>query len=377
MRKSRFKLIGLLLLLCSIVPVWSALAEEPIRLAAIYAVTGVAAEQNAPSLQGVKNAVAELNRQGGLLGRPVELLVLDNLSTPIGSLDAAERARDRGVAAIIGAAWSSHSLAIAQVAQAAGIPMVSSYSTSPALTRIGDYIFRVCYTDDFQGAVLAQFAIEDLNARTAVIFTDVTSEYSISLSQIFRANFEQQGGKILDEIEYKLKQPDFTAEVQRTKRSGADVVLLAGHFESGRIARDLQQGGVKAIPLGGDGWVDGPFLDNGGSELRQGFFTTHWAEQVESQRSRDFVRTYKPLGSFGTGTALAYDATMVVADAIRRAGSIEHKAVRNALRTTKGFPGITGSITFDAQGNPLKSVVIMKIHGGKIDYLKTLTPDRN
>ena len=365
-----------LALLGLVIPGRPARAAEPIKLAAIYALTGVAAEQNAPSVQGVRIAVAELNRRGGLLGRNVELLVLDNQSTPIGSFAAAEQARDQGVAAIIGAAWSTHSLAIAKVAQAAGIPMVSSYSTSPALTRIGNYVFRVCYTDDFQGAVLARFASNELKAHTAVIFTDITSDYSIGLSQIFRANFEQQGGVILNEISYKLKQPDYTPEIQQVKGLKADVVLLSGHYESGRIAKELQQAGIGAIPLGGDGWVDGPFLETGGKGLRRGYFSTHWAEQVESPRSLDFVHTYKPLGAFGTGTALAYDATMVVADAIRRAGSTESKAVRDALQATRAYPGITGSITFDAQGDPMKSVVIMEISEGAISYLKTLNPDR-
>lgn len=363
-------------MVCILVSAGSALAAEPVRLAAIYALTGVAAESNALAVQGVRNAVGELNRHGGVLGRPVELLVLDNQSTPIGSYAAAERAREQKVTAIIGADWSTHSLAIAQVAQAAGIPMVSSYSTSPELTRIGDFVFRVCYTDNFQGAVLARFAIEDLHARTAVIFTDITSDYSLGLSRIFRMDFEKQGGRILDEIDYKLKQSDFSAEVQRMKRSKAAVVLLSGHNECGRIAKDLQEAGIKAIPLGGDGWGDEPFLAAGGAALHRGYFSSHWSEQVESQRSRNFVRTYKPLGAFGTGSALAYDATMVVAEAIRRARSSDPKAVRDALRATRGFPGVTGSITFDAQGDPLKSVVIMEISGGKISYLKTLQPDR-
>jgi branched-chain amino acid transport system substrate-binding protein len=248
------------------------------------------------------------------------------------------------------------------------------------LTSIGDYVFRVCFTDDFQGAVLARFASEDLRLRTAVVFTDISSEYSIGLSQIFRTNFEKLGGLILDEIEYKLKQSDYSVGVQRAKRSGAAVVLLSGHYESGQIAKALQQAGFGAIPLGGDGWGDswstGPFLANGGDKIPLGYFSSHWAEQVESQRSRDFVRAYKSQGSFGTGTALAYDATMVVADAIRRAGSSEPKEIRNALAATDGFPGITGSITFDAQGDPLKSAVIMSVHKGQITYLKTLHPDR-
>lgn len=368
--------VCLLLVFGSTVSGQAAQPAESIRIAAIYALTGVASGQDAFSLQGVRYAIDELNRRGGVLGRPVEVLFLDNQSTPIGSYAAAEKARDLGVVAIIGSNWSSHSLAIAQVAQAAGIPMVSSYSTNPAVTRSGDYIFRICYTDDFQGAVLARFAIEDLGGRSAVLFTDISSEYSIGLSQIFRTNFEERGGQVLEEIEYKLKQSDYSAEVQRAVRSGAAVALLSGHHESGRIAKELQQAGFRGIPLGGDGWDAGPFLTNGGGELQLGYFSSHWAEQVETQRSRDFVRTYKPLGLLETGTALAYDATMVVADAIRRAGSVAPAAVRDALAATEEFPGITGLISFDAQGDPLKSVVIMQVRNGEVSYMKTLNPVR-
>ena len=375
MRIFRIKYFWLFLWLSLATPVLAAPPAAPIKLAAIYAVTGPAAEQNAISLQGVRNAVAEINQQGGLLGRPVELLILDNQSTPIGSFAAAEQARDQKASAIIGADWSSHSLAIAQVAQAAGIPMVSSYSTNPAVTRIGNYVFRVCFTDNFQGVVLAHFAVDDLKAEKALIFTDISSDYSLGLSQIFRENFEKLGGRVVDEIEYKLKQPDYSAEIQRAKHNNAEVVLLSGHFESGRIAKELQQAGVTAVPLGGDGWDDGPFMASGGNALRQGYFSSHWSEQVETSRSQEFVRTYKAFGSFGTGTALAYDATMLIADAIRRAGNTEGQAIRDALQTTREFPGITGTITFDAQGDPLKSAVIMELLDGKIHYLKTLMPD--
>jgi len=192
-----------LLILWSITPAYG---DEPIDIAAIYALTGAAAEGNALTLQGVRYAVDEINKHAGVLGKNINLLVFDNQSTPIGSTIAAKRAVSAGVIGIVGSDWSSHSIAIAKVAQKNGIPMISSLSTNPDVTQIGNYIFRICFTDDFQGRVTAKFARKDLNAATAVIFVDVSSDYSLKLSEIFRKNFEKLGGRIILELEYKLKQ---------------------------------------------------------------------------------------------------------------------------------------------------------------------------
>ncbi len=349
-------------------------ANEPIDIAAIYALSGPAAEANAYSLAGVRNGVNEVNQKGGVLGKKINLLVIDNQSTPIGSHLAAEKADSAGVAAIVGAAWSSHSIAVARVAQVRGIPMISSYSTNPQVTKIGNYIFRVCFTDDFQGVAMARFAREDLKAATAVIFVDLTSDYSLGLTKIFRENFEKLGGRVLLELEYKLKQETFDTQILMAKKAGPDVLFLSGHDESGWIAQKAQDAEIDAIALGGDGWADPSFFNKGGMKLKRGYYCSHWSEFSESERSRAYVSTYEKAVQLGVGAALGYDAVMVLADAVRRAGTPGRAEIREALAHTRSFEGVTGKISFNTDGDPVKSVVIMEIKNGTPSYLKTLNP---
>ncbi len=355
-------------------PVWATEPEGTIPVAAIYSLTGPAAKANASSVLGVRIGVETLNRGGGILGRKINLILIDNRSTPIGSSVAAEQAVRLKAAAIIGAAWSSHSLAVARVAQRNRIPMISNYATHPDLTAVGEYIFRVCYTDRLQGQVMACFARRDLGARTAISFVDLTSDFSLGLSGIFRDHFEHLGGRFLEEIEYKLKQPDFEPLVRSLRPPFPDVVLLAGHDESGWIAKALQDAGIPSVPLGGDGWSEGDFFVRGGRELKVGYYCTQWSPAIDDHRSQAFVDRYGALENFGVGTALAHDAVMLLADAAGRAGSADRRRIRDALAETAGFTGITGAITFDASGDPVKGAVIMSIRNGVPRFLKRLRP---
>jgi branched-chain amino acid transport system substrate-binding protein len=351
-------------------------AEESIDIAAIYALTGVAAGANVSSILGVRLAVDEINRNGGVLNKPLRLLVFDNGSTPIGSATAAERADRARVTAILGSAWSSHSIAVARVAQERGIPMISNYSTSPALTAIGNCIFRVCYTDDFQGKVMAAFARSDLNARTAALFVNLNSDFSLGLAQVFREEFERLGGKVLLELEYKLKQEDMSPLIGRVKSASPDVVFLSGHDESGGIARSLQEARVGAIPIGGDGWGEPSFLEAGGKELNRAYYCSHWTEQSESEKSRSFVQRYSHKEGFGAGAALGYDAVWLLADAIQRSGTPDRGRIRAALEETRFWEGVTGRMDFSAGRDPAKAAVIMEIVNGTPRYLKTIEASR-
>jgi branched-chain amino acid transport system substrate-binding protein len=351
------------------------LAEETIDIAAIYALTGAAAEANAYALQGVGYAVEEVNKQGGISGKKIHLFMFDNQSTPIGSTIAAKQAAAANVLAIVGPDWSSHSLAVARVAQDFGIPMISSLSTNPEVTKIGNYIFRICFTDDFQGKVIARFSRHDLNASTAVIFVDVTSDYSLKLSEIFRKNFEQLGGRVLLELEYKLKQHQFDEEIKKIVKANADLIFIPGHDESGLIAKKTQDAGTSSIFIGGDGWSTPVFLKKGGSELKRGYYSTHWSVHLDTDQSRAFVKKYKiNSADIDDNTALGYDAMMLLADAIKRSVSIDRKRIREAIANTRSFRGVTGTISFNENGDPIKNAVFMEIRNGQPHYLKTLKP---
>lgn len=374
MKEIRYTLVCLALISAFAPGSVSALAEDTIHIAAIYALTGIAAEENSFSLDGVRTAVNEINEQGGVLGKKIKLSVFDNESTPIGSHLAAVKAADAGVAAIVGAEWSSHSIAAAKVAQSRRIPMILNISTLPSLTKIGDCIFRVCFTDDFLGNVMAEFAYNILKARTAVVFVDLTSDYSMGLTEVFRKRFEALGGRILLELEYKLKEKKFDGLILKTKKAHADTVFLSGYTESGLIAKMLQDAGVSSVPIGGDGWTSPTFLSKGGNKLKLGYCGSHWSEEVDTDASRLFVEKYKHLGNLTIGTALGYDAVRVLADAIRRAGSADRGGIRDALAKTRDFQGVTGNITFNADREPAKNAVIIEIRDGKPRYFKTFQP---
>jgi len=345
-----------------------------IPIAAIFSQSGQAAASNKTVLNGVQLAIDEINERGGVLGRRLQLLILDNQSTPIGSSIAARQAVDSGVTAIIGASWSSHSLAIAQIAQQHRIPMISPLSTVPKLTAVGDMIFRICFTDDLQGRMLARFVYHDLNCRSAKVFVDLTSDYSMELTRVFTEHFRQLGGSIVQEIEYKSTQLSYDQQIDAALAGKSDAVVLTGYDESGYIAAQLQDRGIQAALIGGDGWGDGDFYASGGNRLKKAYFFTHWAREWNNPNSRRFVQNYGQKGPVTFGTALGYDAVHVLTAAIARAGSTDREKIRDALSGSIHPGGVTGDITLDSQGDPVgKNIFVIEIRNGIPSFLQTLS----
>jgi branched-chain amino acid transport system substrate-binding protein len=350
-------------------------ASEPIRIASIFAQSGVAADDNAPSVVGVREAVQEINAKGGVLGRKLEVIELDNLSTPIGAKIAAETAVKRQVTAIIGSAWSSHTLAMAPIAQASHTPLITNISTNEEVTKVGDCIFRMCFTDSFQGRLMARFAKDDLHAKTAITITDMTSDYAIGLTKEFESNFQQLGGRVLGHLNYRLKQATFTDLAQEVKAARPDVTFIPGYWESAVIIKEIMAQGSSTIPLGGDGWGTERFYDHGARDIPRAYYSTHWAEDFDSAISKAFVRKYKrgPM-AMDSQEALSYDAVYLLVDAIRRAGSTNQEKVRDAIAATREFIGVTGNLAFKAQQDPRRSAVIMEISDGKGRFFKSVQP---
>jgi branched-chain amino acid transport system substrate-binding protein len=352
----------------------SASEQESIRIAAIFASSGQAAAADISSLQGVRWAVSEINAAGGVLGRPLEVIELDNRSTPIGAKVAAEQAEASFATAIIGPGFSSHALSAARVAQSKSIPMISSTATNPKLTRIGDYIFRVCFSDDQQARVMGRFAYETLAHRKVLTMVNISSDYSLGLVEMFEEAFQQQGGIILARTTYKARQSNFRDLVKLAKNADPDAVFIGGHDESARIIVEAEQYGLKAVPLGGDGWDNPSFYNLGGNKIKHAYYSTHWHEAVDAEPSKTFVKRYRKDDMLLAPTALAYDAVKLLADAIERAASAERPAIRDALAKTKQFRAVTGTISFNKHGDPIKTIIIMKISDGRPSFLKQVRP---
>jgi branched-chain amino acid transport system substrate-binding protein len=362
-------------LLLSVHPARAKDANNPIRIGAVYSQTGSNAHAHAPSVAGVRLAVKVANGQGGVLGRPVEVTVFDSRSMPIGAKKAAEDAVNSGVVGIIGPSWTNHALAAAEVAQRHHVPLISCHATHPKVTQVGPYIFRVCFTDTFQGRVMARFARLDLGLSRVAILRDITSDYSMFLARIFRREYANLGGTLTVEVDYKPNQTMYDQEVQQLKASDPEGVFIPGHHESGLLARVCQEHGAGSVYLGGDGWTPGSFLRMGGSKIGRGYYCTAWSRELTHEISKRFVARHGHRDDLNASLVLSYDATSVLINAIKRAGQTDRQKVREALADTRGFKGVSGNITFDHNGDPVKGAVIMAVENGRVRFLKHISPE--
>ncbi len=353
-------------------------AADTVKVAAIFAKTGDAAAPNLMYLYGARFAVEEINRKGGLLGRRVELVEIDNQSTALGSKAAAEQAVREGVTAVIGGSRSSFALALAPVLQAAKIPMISPSATIPEFTHAGDYIFRACFVDDFQGAVMAAFAIRDLKAGTAVVLTNTGNKYSMGLARVFVQQYRKAGGHVLLHGEYLEDVTDFPVLLKQVRKLNPKVVFVPGYgIDTGLIMKTAAGMGIRLQYLGGDGWSEEMIYQYAGDAVEGSYCCTSWNKNSPDRLSRKFVECFeKSYGKILSYTPpLTYDSFMLLADAVRRAGSLDHARIRDALASTRGFRGVTGEITFDANRNPVnKPAVILRYEKGATVYVKTVRP---
>ncbi|MBU3917877.1 ABC transporter substrate-binding protein [bacterium] len=369
----KIKLIALAFLLLFAGPV---VANEVIRVAVIGAKSGSTAIINSTMFRMARILVADLNKNGGVIGKKIDLIELDNRGTPLGSGQAAEIAVKSDVTAVIGAIYSSNSLAMAPIFQKAGIPMISPSSTATQLTLIGNYIFRVCYTDMFQGEVMAQFAREQFGAKKVMVITNTDSRYSIGLAKVFIENFIKMGGEKIWEEDYLDKITNLNQLNKRIIQLNPDLIFLPGHpLISAKIIRNVRRSGNKIVFLGGDGMTS-EMYHYAGKELDGNYFSNHWHRDDPNRKSREMIKKFGPaLGVISqASSALTYDAIMILVDAITKANSLNRGDIRDALAKTKGFEGATGVITFDTNGDPRKQAVIFKLRDRDADYFKTILP---
>lgn len=354
-------------------------ASEPVKVALILSKTGVAAQENTPAIQAAQLAVDEINSKGGFVGHKVELVVIDNKSTPLGAKAAAQAAIDLDVIAAVGAYRSSHSLPMAYLFQMAKIPMITPSSTNPEITRVGDYIFRACFIDSFQGHVMAGFAYTDLGARQAVVLTNVNENYSISLAQYFVAFFAKQGGEVLLNGAYKGSATDFEELLTRVRVLKPDVVFVPGYSrDSGLLINQAAKMGVQTIFLGGDAWGN-QVAEYAGDSLFGAYYSTHWHPDAPFKPNRHLKKMFKE--KYGIDDIenmripLTYDSILLLANAVRQAGSVRKTKIRDALSRTKGFRGATGVISFDHNGDPMnKEASILKFENGSWKFIKSERP---
>jgi branched-chain amino acid transport system substrate-binding protein len=357
----------------------AALAQETIKIGQYASLTGKEAAFGTSSDNGTKLAVEEANAAGGVLGRQIELVTEDNQSKQGESATIVKKLifRDK-VVGILGEVASSRSLEAAPICQAFKVPMVSPSSTNPKVTQIGNYIFRVCFIDPFQGTVMAKFAKETLKIHRVALLTSVSSAYSVGLSRYFKERFLADGGEIAIEQKFAEGDKDFNAQLTAIKAANVDGIFVPGYYtEAALIARQARELEMTMPLFGGDGWEAPELLLIGGTAVEGCYYSTHYSPQVDTPIVRAFVAKY---GARYDGkvpdamAALGYDSAGVLIDAIRRAGSTEPAAIRAALATTTGYEGVSGTTTMDKDRNPTKSAVVIEVKDGKFKFVQSVSP---
>jgi len=329
--------------------------------------------------EGALMAADEINKAGGINGRQLQVLAEDDEGRPEKAATVVTKLIDQDkVVALIGEVASGNTLAAAPKAQAAKVPMISPSSTNPAVTQVGDYIFRVCFIDPFQGEVMAKFAANTLKAKKAAIMLDFNSPYSRGLTEFFEASFTKLGGQIVNKQSYTQGDRDYKGQLTAIRSGSPDVIYVPGYYgEVGVIAKQAQQLGIKAPLLGGDGWDATQLWELGGDALNGDFISNHYSIDDPAPAIQKFVAEYQARYSKKPDAlaALGYDAMQVLAEGLKKAGTTEGPKLRDAIAQTKGFPGVTGAITLDAQRNAVKPAVVLKLQDRKYIYQETIYPE--
>lgn len=356
-----------------------AAGDNPIKVGEYASLTGKQANFGISTDEGTRLAFEDLNAAGGVLGRKFQVIAEDDESKAGEPSTIVDKLISRdNVVAVLGEVASSASLEAAPICQKYHIPMISPSSTNPKVTETGDYIFRVCFIDPFQGTVMANFDYIRLKARRVAIFTDVKSDYSKGLAKYFKESFTKLGGQIVAELDFNAGDKDFKAQLTAIKASNPDVIFVPAYYtDVALICIQAKQLGITVPLTGGDGWEGEDLVKIGQDAVEGSYFSTHYNPGMTTPNSLKFVAEYRKRFDGKTPDAMAalgYDSAMILADAIKRAGTTDGPKVRDALAATKNFDGVTGVTTINEQRDATKPAVILQVKNGKFNYLETVNP---
>ena len=384
--KKSLRMAGMLLGVAMLGSVFAGCGDEAksdeIKVGANFEMTGNVANYGSATLDGLKLAIKEANDAGGVNGKKINLVTVDNKSEASEAVNAATKLiSDDKVKVVVGPAVTANVMAESQVANDNKVPVIAPDATSPAVTvengQVKPFIFRSCFIDPQQGDVMATFASKDLKAKTAVIYIDSSSDYSKSLGQVFKEKFEAAGGKVVMEEAFLQKDQDFKATLTKIKTANADVIFIPAYYEEvGKIVKQARELGITQPLLGTDGWDDTKVVDiAGAAALNNTFFSSHYSEKDKDVQS--FIESFKKEYDHAPNVfaALGYDAGKMLIDAIKRAGSDDPEKIQKALEETKDLQVGTGKITMDKNHNPIKSAVILEMKNGEKEMKAKIAPE--
>ncbi len=353
-------------------------SQDVIRIGEVGSMTGSEATFGISTHMGISLAIKQINAAGGVKGKKLEVLTLDDQGKPEEAATAVTKLITQNqVAAILGEVASSRSIAMAPIAQGHKVPMITPSSTNPRVTEQGDYIFRVCFIDPFQGTVMAKFAAESLKVKKVAILKDVKNDYSVGLAKYFTETFIKLGGEILVEQSFSSGDIDFKSQLTSIRAKKPEAIFIPGYYtEVGLIARQARELGLTVPLMGGDGWDSPKLKEIGGVALNNSYYSNHYSAEDKSPEVQGFITEFqKAFHVIPDGmAAMGYDAAKVLADSMNRAKSLNAQDVRDAIAATKNYQGVTGKITLDEKRNAIKSAVVLKVENGEARYQQTINP---
>jgi len=353
-------------------------AAETIKVGEFASLTGTEASFGQSSHKGTLLAIDQINNAGGVLGKKIDLIYEDDQCKPGESATIVKKFISRdNVVAVLGEVASGRSLEAARICQDNKIPQISPSSTNPKVTETGDYIFRVCFTDPFQGKLLSEFALTTLKAKRIAMLTDQASAYSVGLADYFKQPFIAGGGTIIVDQKYNSRDKDFKAQLTAIKAFNPEAIFVPGYYtEAGLIVLQARQLGIDVPMFGGDGWEAPELIQIAGDSLKNTYYSTHFSPLKDAPEVQSFVKAYQAKFNGETPDAMAalgYDSALVLADAIKRAGTTEPAKLRDALAATD-INGATGRTKIDERRDAPKAAVIITVENGKFKFLRDVQP---
>ncbi|MBZ9622211.1 ABC transporter substrate-binding protein [Clostridium sp. FP2] len=388
MKKKVSLLLASLLVTASFTGCGKNTASEPkpktIKVGLNYELSGPAATYGQGLVNGIELAFEEINNKGGVLGKKLESVKADNKSenTEAANVAAKLATRDK-VVAMLGPATSGNTKSAAPIAVQNKVPLISASATADDVTvdrngKVREYVFKTCFSDSFQGVVMATFAYKDLGKKNVALLVDNTSDYSKGLAKNFKETYTKLGGNIVTEQAYQAKETDFKAVLTKIKGTKADVLFLPGYYEEvGLIVKQARELGITMPILGGDGY-DSPKLSElaGKTALNDIYFTNHYSSKDTAPEVVKFQKAFKAKYNKDADAfnALGYDMVYLLADALKRSGEVDSIKLKDAIASTKDFNAITGKISIDKNHNPVKAITILQMKNGQQTFLKKLSP---
>ncbi len=343
--------------------------SSTIKVGGMGPLTGSAAMYGTTIEKGAKLAFEEINNNGGVLGKKLEYISLDEKADPIEAVNAYNKLVDEGVVAILGSVTSKPTLAVAELAAKDGMPMITPTGTQINITDAGPNVFRVCFTDPYQGSTLAKFAKDKLNAKTAAVMVNTSSDYSDGIANAFIEQAKKEGIEIVAKEGYSDGDKDFKAQLTKINGENPDILMVPEYYElSALIATQAREIGMKSTFVGPDGWdgIIGALDPSAYSIVDNSYFTNHYSAEDNSEKVQSFLKKYREkYNEEPTAfSALAYDNVYILKNAIEKAGTTDKEDLVKAIKASD-TDGITGHLTFDEKNNPIKAVTIIKVKDGK------------